>query len=293
MTNQLMIPEPQTKLELGSITLKNQEILEKAIDSFIERYQGTVVTADTLKESKHSRAELNKLSKALDAKRKQDKKAFLEPLDEYEFKIKNMKAKIDKCSTDINVQIKDFEQRERNAKQEQVLDLIEEMAPNYGVKPDEIELNPKWLNKSASKKSITEGIAGAMKERKRYNDDKAMVERYAKSQGFEFCDPYVDLLGSMTVIDIEEIIDDDAERKRKLDEAKRAAEQAEIEAKKATMKQVGDKLIDENTGKVETLLQEVSFTLRGTEQQLNNLAKFVKANGIKVVKATDRKEVIE
>lgn len=293
MTNQLMIPEPQTKLEVGSITLENQEILEKAIDSFIERYQGTVVTADTLKESKRSRAELNKLSKALDTKRKQDKKAFLEPLDEYEFKIKNMKAKIDKCSTDINVQIKDFEQRERDAKQKQVLDLIEEMAPNYGVKPDEIELNPKWLNKSASKKSITEGIAGAMKERKRYNDDKAMVERYAKSQGFEFCDPYVDLLGSMTVIDIEEIIDDDAERKRKLDEAKRAAEQAEIEAKKATMKQVCDKLIDENTGKVETLLQEVSFTLRGTEQQLNNLAKFVKANGIKVVKATDRKEVIE
>lgn len=290
--NELMIPEPKTNVKLGSIKLENQEILEKAIDEFIQRYQGTVVTADTVKESKSSRAELNKLSKALNEKRKADKNEFLKPLKIYEDKIKTMVEKVDECSNDINVQIKDFEQREREAKKERVINLIEEMAENYGVSPDEIEINPKWLNKTASKKTVVNGVADAMKQRKTINDNKTVIEKYATEHGM---DPmyYVELAEEKSLLDIEKQIDSDLKIKKQREESQKAAEKAKVEAKKASSVQIGNKLVDEETGQTQTLLQEISITFRGTKDQLDTLAKTIKELGIKVVKASERKEVIE
>lgn len=292
--NELIIPEPKTTIDLGTIELENQEILEKAIDGLIKKYENTVVTAETIKESKSSRAELNKLATALDTKRKNDKKEFLEPLEIYETKIKNLKVKVKKCSDDIGFQIKDFEKKEREERRDKVITLINEMAENYQVDPEEIEIQSKWLNKTASKKSIIDGIAGAMQERKRYNDDKAIVERYAKAKGMElYVDQYIKLLDTTSAIDIEQMIDEDVERKQQREEAQKAAELARIEAKKASSKQVGNKLIDMETGETETLLQEITFTIRGTEEQINQLARFVKDSGLQVVKSSERKEVIQ
>lgn len=292
MENQLMIPEPTTKLKLGSITLENQDILEKAINDFIERYQGTIVTADTVKESKSSRAELNKLAKALDEKRKVDKKAYLKPLEVYEETINSMRDKVKQCSDEINVQIKDFEQREKDERSIKVEKLIEEMSENYGVSPDEIEINPKWLNKSASKKSVVDGIASAMKERKSINDNKLIIEKYATERGL---DPmyYVDLTEEQSLLEIENKIDDDLETKRKREEATKAAEQARIEAEKEKSEQVGDILVNRETGETKEIAQEISITVRGNKDQLDSLAKAIKKLDIKVIKASERKEVIE
>lgn len=292
MENQLMIPEPTTKLELGSITLENQDILEKAINDFIERYEGTIVTADTVKESKSSRAELNKLAKALDEKRKVDKKSYLKPLEIYEETINSMRDKVKQCSDEINVQIKDFEQREKDERRIKVEKLIEEMSENYGVSPDEIEINPKWLNKSASKKSVVDGIASAMKERKSINDNKLIIEKYATERGL---DPmyYVDLAEEQSLLEIENRIDDDVEIKKKREEATKAAEKAQIEAEKEKAEQVGDILVNRQTGETKEIFQEITFTLQGSKQQIDDIAKFIKKNQIKVIKASDRKEVIK
>lgn len=290
--NELFIPEPKTKLTPGVIELENQDLLEAAVDAFIQRYQGTVVTAETLKESKKSRAELNKLSKALDEKRKSDKKEFLAPLSQFELEMKRIKSKVEQCSDDINVQVKDFEQKEREEKRNQIITLIQEMAINYDVSPDEIEIEPKWLNKSASKKSVVDGIADAMKQRKRINDNKVIIERYATERGM---DPmyYVDLVEENSPLDVQKQIDNDFELKQKREEAKKAAEKARIEAEKEKSEQIGDTLVDRETGETKEISQEISITVRGNKDQLDLLAKTIKELGIKVVNASERKEVIE
>lgn len=290
--NELFIPEPKTKLTPGVIELENQDLLEEAVDAFIQRYQGTVVTAETLKESKKSRAELNKLSKALDEKRKADKKEFLAPLSQFESEMKRIKSKVDQCSDDINVQVKDFEQKEREEKRNQIIALIQEMAINYDVSPDEIEIEPKWLNKSASKKSVVDGIADAMKQRKRINDNKVIIERYATERGM---DPiyYVDLVEENSPLDVQKQIDNDFELKQKRKEAKKAAEKARIEAEKEKSEQIGDILVDRETGETKEISQEISITIRGNKDQLDSLAKTIKELGIKVVNTSERKEVIE
>lgn len=290
--NELVIPEPKTNIKLGTITLENQEILDEMVDEFIQRYQGTVVTADTVKESKQSRAELNKLSKALTEKKRSDKKEFLKPLKNYERKIKAIIEKIDKCSNDINVQIKDFEQQERKAKEEQVTNWIKEMAKNYGVSPNEIEINPKWLNKSASKKRIVDGIANVMRQRKNINDNKTIIEKYANERGMDAI-YYVDLAEEHSLLDIEKRIDDDLILKQKREEAKEAAEKAKVEAEKEASEQIGNTLINYETGETKEIKQEISITLRGSKNQLDSIAKMITELNIKVVAASKRKEVIE
>lgn len=290
--NELVIPEPKTNIKLGTITLENQEILDEMVDEFIQRYQGTVVTADTVKESKQSRAELNKLSKALTEKKRSDKKEFLKPLKNYESKIKAIIEKIDKCSNDINVQIKDFEQQERKAKEEQVTNWIKEMAKNYGISPNEIEIDPKWLNKSASKKRIVDGIANVMRQRKNINDNKTIIEKYANERGMDAI-YYVDLAEEHSLLDIEKRIDDDLILKQKREEAKEAAEKAKVEAEKEASEQIGNTLINHETGETKEIKQEISITLRGSKNQLDSIAKMITELNIKVVAASKRKEVIE
>lgn len=292
MKNQIMIPEPQTKMELGSIDLENKEVLENAVNEYIDKYSSMIVTAETLKGSKKSRANLNKLAKALDEKRKADKKAYLEPLEAYEETINTMRDKVKQCSNEINVQIKDFEQREKEERHIKVEKLIEEMSENYGISPDEIEINPKWLNKTATQKSIIDGIASAMKERKSINDNKLIVEKYAKEHGM---DPmyYVDLAEEQSLLEIENRIDDDVEIKKKREEAAKAAKKAQIEAEKEKAEQVGDILVNRQTGETKEIFQEITFTLQGSKQQIDDIAKFIKKNQIKVIKASDRKEVIK
>lgn len=290
--NELVIPEPKTNIKLGTITLENQEILDETVDEFIQRYQGTVVTADTVKESKQSRAELNKLSKALTKKKRSDKKEFLKPLKNYESKIKTIIEKIDKCSNDINVQIKDFEQQERKAKEEQVTNWIKEMAKNYGVSPNEIEIDPKWLNKSASKKRIVDGIANVMRQRKNINDNKTIIEKYANERGMDAI-YYVDLAEEHSLLDIEKKIDDDLILKQKREEAKEAAEKAKVEAEKEASEQIGNTLINHETGETKEIKQEISITLCGSKNQLDSIAKMITELNIKVVAASKRKEVIE
>lgn len=290
--NELVIPEPKTNIKLGTITLENQEILDEMVDEFIQRYQGTVVTADTVKESKQSRAELNKLSKALTEKKRSDKKEFLKPLKNYESKIKTIIEKIDKCSNDINVQIKDFEQQERKAKEEQVTNWIKEMAKNYGVSPNEIEIDPKWLNKSASKKRIVDGIANVMRQRKNINDNKTIIEKYANERGMDAI-YYVDSAEEHSLLDIEKRIDDDLILKQKREEAKEAAEKAKVEAEKEASEQIGNTLINHETGETKEIKQEISITLRGSKNQLDSIAKMITELNIKVVAASKRKEVIE
>lgn len=287
-----MIPEPQTKMELGSIDLENKEVLENAVDEYINKYSSMIVTAETLKGSKKSRANLNKLAKALDEKRKADKKAYLEPLETYEETINAMRDKVKQCSNEINVQIKDYEQREKEERRIQIKKLIEETAENYGVSSDDIEINPKWLNKTATKKSVLEGIVGVIKERKTINDNKLIVEKYAKEHGL---DPmyYVDLIENQSLLDVEKKIDDDFENKKKREEAERAAEQAKVEAEKEKAEQVGDILVNRETGETKEIAQEITLTIRGNKEQLDLLAKTIKDLGVEVVNASERKEIIK
>ena len=274
------LAETTISVEMGTpeIKITNKEKLDALVDAVVKKYSGIVVTEDTLKECKKTLTELRKLSKELNAKR-------LEKQRQYETPVKEFKAQIDAYINQINDVISDikqgtdeFEEKRKAEKQEAIQNLIAEMAGNYGVDPETIEIDKKWLNKSTTMKKITEEIANKMKEKQRLDDDWKIIKKYAQDKGM-LADHYQTYIGVFSAFEIEKMIDEDADKK---------AEQDRNQAEELMF----TKAVDEETGEIKQAIQQVTFTIKGTEEQLNQVAAYLKNSGVEIVSASNREAVI-
>ena len=278
MTNELTQTAINVEMGTPEIRIANKEKLDALVDAVVKKYSGIVVTEDTLKECKKTLTELRKLNKELNAKR-------LEKQREYETPVKEFKAQIDAYINQINDVISDikqgtdeFEEKRKAEKQEAIQNLINEMAGNYDVDPETIEIDKKWLNKSTTMKKITEEIADKMKEKQRLDDDWKIIKKYAQDKGM-LADHYQTYIGVFSAFDIEKMIDEDADKK---------AEQDRNQAEELMFA----KAVDEETGEIKQAIQQVTFTIKGTEEQLNQVAAYLKNSGVEIVSASNRETVI-
>ena len=276
--NELAETTISVEMETPEIKITNKEKLDALVEAVVKKYSGIVVTEDTLKECKKTLTELRKLIKELNAKR-------LEKQRQYETPVKEFKAQIDAYINQINDVISDikqgtdeFEEKRKAEKQEAIQNLIAEMAGNYGVDPETIEIDKKWLNKSTTMKKITEEIANKMKEKQRLDDDWKIIKKYAQDKGM-LADHYQTYIGVFSAFEIEKMIDEDADKK---------AEQDRSQAEELMFA----KAVDEETGEIKQAIQQVTFTIKGTEEQLNQVAAYLKNSGVEIVSASNRKTVI-
>lgn len=276
--NELAETTISVEMETPEIKITNKEKLDALVDAVVKKYSGIVVTEDTLKECKKTLTELRKLSKELNAKR-------LEKQRQYETPVKEFKAQIDAYINQINDVISDikqgtdeFEEKRKAEKQEAIQNLINEMAGNYGVDPETIEIDKKWLNKTTTMKKITEDIANKMKEQQRLDDDWKIIKKYAQDKGM-LADHYQTYIGVFSAFEIEKMIDEDADKK---------AEQDRNQAEELMFA----KAVDEETGEIKQAIQQVTFTIKGTEEQLNQVAAYLKNSGVEIVSASNRETVI-
>lgn len=276
--NELAETTISVEMETPEIKITNKEKLDALVDAVVKKYSGIIVTEDTLKECKQTLTELRKLSKELNAKR-------LEKQREYETPVKEFKAQIDAYINQINDVISDikqgtdeFEEKRKAEKQTAIQNLINEMASNYGVDPETIEIDKKWLNKSTTMKKITEEIANKMKEKQRLDDDWKIIKKYAQDKGM-LADHYQTYIGVFSAFEIEKMIDEDADKK--------AAQEREM----AKEKQLAA-AVDEETGEIKQAIQQVTFTIKGTEEQLNQVAAYLKNSGVEILSASNRETVI-
>src|SRR5699024_4823974 len=243
MTNELTETTINVEMETPEIRITNKEKWCALVDSVVKKYSGIVVTEDTLKECKKTLTELRNLSKELNAKR-------LEKQRQYETPVKEFKAQIDAYINQINDVISDikqgtdeFEEKRKAEKQEAIQNLINEMAGNYGIDPETIEIDKKWLNKSTTMKKITEEIANKMKEKQRLDDDWKIIKKYAQDKGM-LADHYQTYIGVFSAFEIEKMIDEDADKK---------AEQDRSQAEELMFA----KAVDEETGEIKQAIQQV------------------------------------
>lgn len=125
----------------------NKEDLKKAVEQELVKYE-IEVTGDNMSEAEKARATLNKVSKALDDKRKEIKKQYCEPLDVFEKDVKEIKALVDEGSQKITVQLNSFEERR---KQEKQLDITEYFSSlDFNLVPLSRLFDDKWLNKTCN-----------------------------------------------------------------------------------------------------------------------------------------------
>lgn len=140
--------ELTTELQVGvsytpsKITIQNEEHLASGVDSLVKLYGSYVFTDDNIPEAKAAKSSLNKVMKIFEDQRKDVKKNYNEPLKLFEDRIKSYVKKIDQVKNDIDSGIKDFDGRERQKRSEILNTTIAEMAPNYEISIEELEIDP-------------------------------------------------------------------------------------------------------------------------------------------------------
>lgn len=141
----------------------NLETLKNDLSEVAKRYEGVVVTEDTVKVAKDDLATLRKLKDDVETKRKEIKKLWNEPYNAFEKEVKDALAIIEKPIDEINKQVKGFEAAEKEAKENRCWEIYMEQVGEYSsYVPYGKVFDAKWLNKSTNEQSIIADINTAV-----------------------------------------------------------------------------------------------------------------------------------
>lgn len=139
----------------------NYEAVKQWVSDGLAAYEGRVYTEDTVAEAKRDRANLNKLSKAIEDKRKELKSVYLTPYNSFEAQAKELVAMIKKQSDAIDAQVKAYDQKRRDEKLDKI--KTELYAPMIGdlaeLVPYQRLHDPKWLNVTVGMAAISEALS--------------------------------------------------------------------------------------------------------------------------------------
>lgn len=150
----------------------------------VAKYEGLVVTEDQVADIKGIMADINARKIALDNARKLTRKQLMAPLDEFDAQVKSVTRIFDDAYKALSAQVKAFTDAEREGRRAGVQAVIDEVMSAYDIEPFDIPIEDKWLNKTATQKSIREAVAAIIQQRidaeaARAAQEKAKQERAA------------------------------------------------------------------------------------------------------------------
>ena len=135
----------------------NNEELKKELLEKVEYYKGLVYSPEQIKEAKADRAKLRKLAQAIDGKRKEIKNQCLVPYELFESQCKELLQIVERPIAEIDGQVKAYEEKCRQEKEEKVLKIFNETEFPDFITYERIK-DDKWMNNSTSLKSIKESM---------------------------------------------------------------------------------------------------------------------------------------
>ncbi len=155
---------------LGCLTT-NAKHIQALIESALPHYDISNYNEGNIAFAKKDKALLNGTSKALNDKRIQFEKEFMQPFAEFKAVVNDTVALIKDCSNKIDVVIKQSEETEKQKKRFEIDDLWEKKG--FNLVPLSKIFDAKWLNKTATIKTIDAEMAKKIAD---INDDIATIE---------------------------------------------------------------------------------------------------------------------
>ncbi len=245
----------------------NYDELKSELALELKKYDGLVFEEKDLKEAKETRANLNRLKKQVNDKKIEVKKEFSKPYIDFENKIKEIIEMIDKPCIAIDTQIKNYEQKQKELKRNEITKIYES---NIGNLKEILTLqriwNDKWLNATYAIRDIELEILGLINKVK---TDFKVIENMKTEFEIQLKDKYISTLDLTSVMQektrLENIKKNEEERK----------EQKEIQAKVQEAKQENafDTIL-KNTKK------KVIISIELTESQIQQLKQWFINNNI-------------
>ena len=146
------------ELKINEIAIPDQivwnfEELKTELAEKVREYEITIYSEDQIKEAKSDRAALNKLKKALNDERIRREKEYMKPFAEFKAQVAEVISIIDKPVFLIDQQIKTYEERRRQEKEEEIRGFLKTYQIPYGIDPERI-FDGSWLNASVSMRNI-------------------------------------------------------------------------------------------------------------------------------------------
>lgn len=266
------------------------------------KYGNLVVSESNLKDSKKTAAELNKIVHGLDTARRMVKKNYNEPLKEFEDKVNGVRDEVKVLRQSIVDQVGVFEEKEKMKRKDAILtEIREEIAPNYNISDDELEKicsefkSDWWEKKTYPKKQRLEEIATLFaqfnKEKEQRKNNLQLIK--LKLDSYDMADHYQSI--KYDYIDNEMSIDDVLEKIDRLHEdieTKKAIEQAKVEEVKENLVEHNGQSYNQETGEKVQIMQEITFTLQGSKEDIDQVAMLISKLGLKVLGKPERKEIV-
>lgn len=175
-----IVPVATTKTP--SIINWNYESIKSNLENFLNKYDGYVVSEDTLTDDKKTRAELNKVSKSIDEFRKTIKKEVLKPVDIFEDQCRELSGMVDDVSSKIDKNVKVFEDRIKEEKRNTAKEIISDLLKDSGLPKEyypKVEFKESFTNLTTTKKSVQDDVSSQIEilkaQNKQFEEDKKII----------------------------------------------------------------------------------------------------------------------
>lgn len=255
--------------------------LKTDIEARVERYTNLVYTEDQIKEAKTDLASLRKFTKALSDERIKVKKECLKPYEDFEAKIKELSAIVDKGIVNIDNQVKNYDEAKKEEKRAAIVELFEMIGHPEWLTLEQI-FNQKWLNASVKMSVVQAEIDARLEQIANDLDTLSNLPEFA----FEAEEEYKRSLDINKAISEGKRLSEIAKRKAEMeaDLAKRKAEQEAAKLPEGTdlneVKEPGTYVVTPEPIKK----LEVCFRAYMTVEQAKELKTFFDNRGIEFEK---------
>ena len=153
-----------------AVVQMNIEEVEKYMQEVKEKYVGWVVSEEEISVAKEERTKLNKLEKNISDVRKRIEKEGMSSIKDIIETLKNAEKETKMLSNNIGTQIKEFEEKEWETKQEEISEIIDNVFRENPELKLYITENSKWKNKGMTLNKIETELEDQFNSlRKKYN----------------------------------------------------------------------------------------------------------------------------
>ena len=243
----------------------NYEELKKELGLQLQHYKGLVFAENEIVSAKKTRADLNRVAKVIDDRRKELKEEFLKPYEEVENQAKELIGMIKDVNSEIDKQIKDYEEKEKEEKKIEIAQLWCSLHYNK-ITVDKI-WNEKWLNKTFNMKNIEEEMRARITEIEAdLNAIEELCEEVDKARALK--SKY------LVSLDLRKVIEE-------YNQEQKARELLEQEEKKQNTEEIIEAEVIEEKHEEQEKVFELSFKVVASEEKLKALSRFLKENGYK------------
>ena len=265
----LILSTPIEQLVPQLIAWNNSELMA-SVKERLTAYVGKIYDESSITEAKSDRAQLNNFAKALNTERLRIGKIYDAPLQKFKAEVDEVIHAVEQVSATIDEQVKAYEQARQDARLAENKEyfasvLPETLAPFISY---EMIAKKEWLNASKTPKAVRKEIDASVQK---------IVAELATIDALGDADADMKVEYFQT-LDLAATIQ--AHERRKADKARiQAAQEAAKEAEAARNEEA------EKPQEAAQKLYTVSFAVTGTSAQLNALADYMRANGLKFKKS--------